>query len=126
MFLANRGTRGGDLFGVGSEAPIWRTYCPGLRNGWQVASSSSHDGFKALQGEIGDYRASIAASSSSGVSSKWWGILSTTLQRTVATNILDHSSLGNMPSPGPETPLSDLLKIAMKLPEVSRLPLRDD
>ena len=58
---------------------------------------------------------------------RWWsGILSTTLQRTVATNILDHSSLGNMPSPGPETPLSDLLKIAMKLPEVSCLALRND
>ena len=57
----------------------------------------------------------------------WWsGILFTALQRTVPTNLLDHPRMGNTPSPGPETPLGDLLKIAMELPEASRIPLRDD
>ena len=53
---------------------------------------------------------------------RWWGILSTALQRTVATSLLDHPGMGNMPGPSPEPPLGDLLQI----PEVSRLPLRDD
>ena len=57
---------------------------------------------------------------------RWWGILSTALQRTVATSLLDHPRMGNMPGPGPEPPLGDLLEIAMEIPEVSRLPLRDD
>ena len=57
---------------------------------------------------------------------RWWGILSTALQRTVATSLLDHPGMGNMPGPGPEPPLGDLLQIAMEIPEVSRLPLRDD
>ena len=34
--------------------------------------------------------------------------------------------MGSMPGPGPEPPLGDLLQIAMEIPEVSRLPLRDD
>ena len=34
--------------------------------------------------------------------------------------------MGNMPGPDPEPPLVDLLQIAMEIPEVSRLPLRDD
>ena len=57
---------------------------------------------------------------------RWWGILSTALQRTVATSLLDHLGIGIMPGPGPEPPLGDLLQIAMEIPEVSRLPLRDD
>ena len=57
---------------------------------------------------------------------RWWGIFSAALQRTVVTNLLDHPSMGNMPSEGPETPLRDLLKIAMELPKVSRRLLRDD
>ena len=57
---------------------------------------------------------------------RWWGILSTALQRTVATSLLDHPGMGSMPGPGPEPPLGDLLQIAMELPEVSRLPLRED
>ena len=56
----------------------------------------------------------------------WRGILSTALQRTVATSLLDHPGMGNMPGPGPEPPLGDLLQIAMEIPEVSGLPLRDD
>ena len=57
---------------------------------------------------------------------RWWGILSMALQRTVATSLLDHPRMGNMPGPGPEPPLGDLLEIAMEIPEVSRLPLWDD
>ena len=57
---------------------------------------------------------------------RWWGILSTALQRTVAMRLLDHPSMGSMPGPGPEPPLGDLLQIAMEIPGVSRLPLRDD
>ena len=57
---------------------------------------------------------------------RWWGILSMALQRTVATSLLDHPRMGNMPGPGPEPPLGDLLEVAMEIPEVSRLPLRDD
>ena len=57
---------------------------------------------------------------------RWWGILSIALQCTVATSLLDHPRMGNMPGPGPEPPLGDLLEIAMEIPEVSRLPLRDD
>ena len=57
---------------------------------------------------------------------RWWGLLSMALQRTVATSLLDHPRMGNMPGPGPEPPLGDLLEIAMEIPEVSRLPLRDD
>ncbi len=53
-----------------------------------------------------------------------WKILSMALQRTEATSILDHPGMASMPGPGPETPLGDLLHIAMELPEVSRLPLR--
>ena len=53
-------------------------------------------------------------------------ILSMALQRTVTTSLLDHPRMGNMPGPGPEPPLGDLLEIAMEIPEVSRLPLRDD
>ena len=34
--------------------------------------------------------------------------------------------MGNMPGAGPEPPLGDLLETAMEIPEVSRLPLRDD
>ena len=55
-----------------------------------------------------------------------WGMLSTVLQRTVATSLLGHPGMGNMPGPGPEPPLGDLLQIAMEIPKVSRLPLRDD
>ena len=52
--------------------------------------------------------------------------LSTALQRTVDISLLDHSGMGSMPGPGPEPPLGDLLQIAMEIPEVSRLPLRED
>ena len=48
------------------------------------------------------------------------------LAYTVATSVLDHPGMGNIPGPGPEPPLGDLLQIAMEIPEVSRLPLRDD
>ena len=48
------------------------------------------------------------------------------LQRTVAISLLDHPSIGDMFGPGPEPSLGDLLQIAMEIPEVSRLPLRDD
>ena len=48
------------------------------------------------------------------------------LQRTVAPNLLDHPGIGDMPGPGPEPPLGDLLQIAMEILVVSRLPLRDD
>ena len=57
---------------------------------------------------------------------RWWGILLMALQRTVATSLLDHPGMGSMPGPGPEPPLGDLLQVALELPEVSRLPLRDD
>ena len=57
---------------------------------------------------------------------RWWGILSTALQRTVATSLLDQPGMGSMLGAGPEPPLGDLLEIAMEIPEVSRLPLRDD
>ena len=57
---------------------------------------------------------------------RWWGILSTALQRTVATSLLDHPGMGSMPGPGPEPPLGDLLQIAMEIPELSHLPLRED
>ena len=53
-------------------------------------------------------------------------MLSMALQRTVATSLLDHPGMGSMPGPGPEPPLGDLLQVAMELPEVSRLPLRED
>ena len=55
---------------------------------------------------------------------RWWGILSTALQRTFAMSPLDHPGMGSMPGPSPESPLGDLLEIAMEIPEVSRLPLR--
>ena len=57
---------------------------------------------------------------------RWWGILSTALQRTLATRLLDHPGMGSMPGPGPEPLLGDLLEIAMEIPEVSRLPLREE
>ena len=57
---------------------------------------------------------------------RWWDILSTALQCTVATSLLDHPGMGNMLGPGPEPPLGDLLQIAMEIPAISRLPLRDD
>ncbi len=57
---------------------------------------------------------------------RWWGILSTALQRTVATSLLDHPGMGSMPGPGPEPPLGDLLQIAMEIAEISHLPLRED
>ena len=57
---------------------------------------------------------------------RWWGILFTALQRTVATSLLDQPGMGNMPGAGPEPPLGDLLETAMEIPELSRLPLRDD
>ena len=57
---------------------------------------------------------------------RWCGILFTALQRTVATSLLDQPGMGNMPGAGPEPPLGDLLETAMEIPEVSRLPLRDD
>ena len=57
---------------------------------------------------------------------RWWGILSTALQRTVATSLLDQPGRGNMPGAGREPPLGDLLETAMEILEVSRLPLRDD
>ena len=57
---------------------------------------------------------------------RWWSILSTTLQRTVATSLLDQPGMGNMPGAGREPPLGDLLETAMEILEVSRLPLRDD
>ena len=57
---------------------------------------------------------------------RWLGILSTALQRTVATSLLDHPGMGNMPGAGPEPPLGDLLETALEILEVSRLPLRDD
>ena len=53
---------------------------------------------------------------------RWWGILSTALQCIVSTSLLHHPGTGNMPGPGPEPPLGDLLEIAMEIPEVSRLP----
>ena len=43
-----------------------------------------------------------------------------------ATSLLDQPGMENMPGPGPEPPLGDLLEIAMEIPEVSRLPLCDD
>ena len=55
---------------------------------------------------------------------RWWKILSTALQRTVATSLLDHPGMGSMPGPRPEPTLGDLLQIAMEIPEVNRLPLR--
>ena len=57
---------------------------------------------------------------------RWWGILSTALQRTVATSLLDQPGMGDMPGAGPEPPRGDLLETAMEIPELSRLPLRDD
>ena len=57
---------------------------------------------------------------------RWWGILSTALQRTVATSLLDHPGMENIPDPDPEPPLGDLLQIAMEIPEVSRLLLREE
>ena len=58
---------------------------------------------------------------------RWWGILFTALQRTVATSLLDHQpGMGIMPGAGPEPPLGDLLETTMEIPEASRLPLRDD
>ena len=57
---------------------------------------------------------------------RWWGILFTALQRTVATSLLDQPGMGIVPGAGPEPPLGDLLETAMEIPEVSRLPLRDD
>ena len=57
---------------------------------------------------------------------RWWGILSTALQRTVATSFSDQPGMGNMFGAGSELPLGDLLETAMEFLEVSRLPLRDD
>ena len=57
---------------------------------------------------------------------RWCGILSTALQRTVATSFSDEPGMGNMFGAGSEFPLGDLLETAMELLEVSRLPLRDD
>merc|ERR1712182_94627 len=44
---------------------------------------------------------------------RWWGILSAALQHTVATSLLDHPGMGDMPGPGPESPLDALLQTAM-------------
>ena len=55
---------------------------------------------------------------------RWWAILSTALQRTVVTSLLDHLGVRSMPGPGAEPSLGDLLQIAMEILEVSRLPLR--
>ena len=41
-------------------------------------------------------------------------------------SLLDHPGIGSMSGPRPEPPLGDLLQIAMEIPEVSHLPLRDD
>ena len=57
---------------------------------------------------------------------RWWGILFTALQRTVATSLLDQPGMRNMPGAGREPPLGDLLETTMEILEVSRLPLRDD
>ena len=57
---------------------------------------------------------------------RWWGILPTALQRTVAMSLLDNPGMGSTRGPCSEPPLGDLLQIAMEIPEVSRLPLRDD
>ena len=43
-----------------------------------------------------------------------------------ATSLLDQPGMGIVPGAGPEPPLGDLLETAMEIPEVSRLPLRDD
>ena len=57
---------------------------------------------------------------------RWWGMLSTALQCTVALSLLDHPGMGSLPGPGPEPMLGDLLQIVMEIPEISRLPLRED
>ena len=57
---------------------------------------------------------------------RWWGILSTGFQRTVATSFSDQPGMGNMFGAGSEFPLGDLLETAMEFLEVSCLPLRDD
>ena len=46
------------------------------------------------------------------------------LQRTVATNLLDHPRLGEMPGPGPAPCLSEVLQDTGDFPEFSRLPMR--
>ena len=57
---------------------------------------------------------------------RWWGNLFTALQRTVATSLLDQPGMGIVPGAGPEPPLGDVLETAKEIPDVSRLPLRDD
>ena len=55
---------------------------------------------------------------------RWWSLLSIALQRTVATNLLDHPGLGEMPGTGPAPCLSEVLQDTGAYPEFSRLPMR--
>ena len=55
---------------------------------------------------------------------RWWSLLSVALQRTVATNLLDHPGLGCAPGAGPEPPLADILGEAREPVGYSRLPMR--
>ena len=55
---------------------------------------------------------------------RWWGCLSVALQRTVAISLLDEPGIGEVPGPGPEPCLADVLAAAQEGPAVSRLPLR--
>ena len=55
---------------------------------------------------------------------RWWSLLSTALQRTATTNLLDHPRLGEMPGSGPAPCLSEVLQDTGSFPEFSRLPLR--
>ena len=52
---------------------------------------------------------------------RWWSLLAVALQRTVATTLLDHPRLGEMPGSGPAPPLADVLQGAHDFPEFSRL-----
>ena len=56
---------------------------------------------------------------------RWWTLLSVALQRTVATNLLDHPRLGAMPGAGPTPKLGEVLQDTWDSPEFSRLPLRE-
>mgnify|MGYP007109845520 CR=1 FL=1 len=53
-----------------------------------------------------------------------WSLLSVDLQRTAATNLLDHPRMGEMPGSGPTPALGEVLQSTMDFPEFSRLPMR--